>query len=138
MKSIPVLDYTSTLIGSPLPDLVDGNGTVQEESQTYTLADGDAPTVLYRYVPAPGAFDGWMADGHGSRLFTGTPVLYIDLVTANATLGFQPTITKRGNGNDKHHFSGYHWLHRNNTKGDSFSSVPVLGNLYEADYLQRK
>lgn len=50
MKSIPVLDYTSTLTGSPLPDVVDGNGTVQESAQTYTLANGDAPTVMYRYV----------------------------------------------------------------------------------------
>jgi hypothetical protein len=50
MKSIPVLDYTSTLTGSALPDLVDANGTVQQGAQTYTLADGDAPTVMYRYV----------------------------------------------------------------------------------------
>ena len=50
MKSIPVLDYTSTLTGSPLPDVVDGNGTVQESAQTYTFVDGDAPTVMYRYV----------------------------------------------------------------------------------------
>jgi hypothetical protein len=70
------------------------------------------------------------------RLFVGTPVLYIDLVAANATLGFQPTIAKRGHG--KHHFSGYHWLDRNSTNGGTFSSVPVLGNLYEVDYLQRK
>jgi hypothetical protein len=50
MKSIPVLDYTSTLTGSPLPDVVDGSGTVQTGSQSYTLVDGDAPTVMYRYV----------------------------------------------------------------------------------------
>lgn len=121
-----------------MPDLVDGNGTVQEVTQTYTLADGDAPTVMYRYVCTSMAWRDylpWMTV-IAFRLFTGTPVLYIDLVTANATLGFQPTISKRGNG--KHHFSGYHWLHRNSTAGDSFASVPVLGNLYEADYLQRK
>ncbi|KAJ9103666.1 hypothetical protein QFC19_004241 [Naganishia cerealis] len=67
MKSIPILDYTSTLTGRPLPDIVDGNGTVQTGSQSYTLVEGDAPTVMYR-----------------------------------------------------------------------FSAVPVLGNVYEADYLQRK
>ena len=63
-------------------------------------------------------------------------MLYIDLVAADATLGFKPTIAKRGNG--KHPFSGYHWLNRNPTASGTFSSVPILGNLYEADYLQRK
>lgn len=116
MKSIPVLDYTSTLTGSPLPDVVDGSGTVQTGSQSYTLVDGDAPTVMY-------------------RLFAGTPVLYIDLVAANATLGFQPTIAKRGN--KKNGFSGYHWVNKNSTQGGTFSNVPVLGNVYEGDYLQR-
>lgn len=58
MKSIPVLDYTSTLTGSALPDLVDANGTVQQGAQTYTLADGDAPTVMYRYVHGTSFSDG--------------------------------------------------------------------------------
>lgn len=138
MKSIPVLDYTSTLTGSPLPDLVDANGTVQQGTQTYTLTDGDAPTVMYRYVRGPRSpLNATDNKAFASRLFTGTPVLYIDLVAANATLGFQPTITKRG-GHGKRPFAGYHWLNRNSTAGDSFASVPVLGNLYEADYLQRK
>jgi hypothetical protein len=57
MKSIPVLDYTSTLTGSALPDLVDANGTVQAGAQTYTLAEGDAPTVMYRYVHVRDLFD---------------------------------------------------------------------------------
>jgi hypothetical protein len=70
------------------------------------------------------------------RLFAGTPVLYIDLVAANATLGFQPTIAKRGN--KKNGFSGYHWVNKNSTQGGTFSNVPVLGNVYEGDYLQRK
>lgn len=136
MRSIPVLDYTSTLTGSPLPDIIDGNGTVQESSQTYTMVNGDTPTLMYRYVFIAGT--GTMGANllPVDRLFAGTPVLYIDLVTVNATLGFQPTIIKRGH--KKNSFSGYHWMNRNSTTWGTFSSVPVVGNLYEADYLQRK
>jgi hypothetical protein len=49
MKSFPVLDYTTTFTGGDaLPNLVDGDASVQTGPKSYTLEGADAPTLMYR------------------------------------------------------------------------------------------
>ncbi len=50
MKNLPLLDNTANFMGTKLPQIVNGNGSVQTSQETYTLANGDAPTVMYRWV----------------------------------------------------------------------------------------
>lgn len=142
MISVPVLDSTSvgTDGANNLPALTNGNGDVQTGIETYTLKDGDAPTLIY-------------------RLWTGTRVLFVDLVQAKTTV--KPTISKRGSGagnrnddddnddeEDSHSILGnafqaanwwldHRWGSHSSSSSSSFRKVPILGNLYEADYISR-
>lgn len=53
MKNLPILDFTDHA-GIKLPAIVDSNNNVQTGPQTYTLQNGDAPTLVYRCVsPRP-------------------------------------------------------------------------------------
>lgn len=135
MRNVPVLDSTAFETGTALPDIVDSNGDVVTAPQTFTIANGDAPTVMY-------------------RLWAGTRALYIDLVASNETSVFQPTIAhqKRGNGNGNSNgnglagiFSSANWFldhlfggkHGGGGSSSSFAKVPIIGNVYAAAYLAR-
>lgn len=107
------------------------------------------------------------------RLVGGTPILLIDIIGANSSLGFTPNYTSRKRSTDvtevvarmkramldsrrtqstgEKSSSGlagllslYCQLTRYNGNGcrptgsNTFSKVPILGNVYEADYIPRK
>ncbi len=49
MKKLPILDFTDHY-GFKLPAIVDSNGNPQTAPQTYTLKNGDVPTLYYRWA----------------------------------------------------------------------------------------
>ncbi|KAK4687445.1 hypothetical protein P7C73_g2679, partial [Tremellales sp. Uapishka_1] len=147
MKNMPIIDPTPYYLGINTPTLLDQDGNVQTGTQTYTFANGDSPTALYRLVG-------------------GTPLLLIDLISANASLGFTPEYTSRRRSaslsdetlamkrslearraHPSHQSSGNFqswwyqiWCQRHGKGGNgvnTFNKVPILGNLHEADYIPR-
>ena len=156
LKNMPVLDPTSAYLGINTPIIETPSGSAQSGTETYTFQNGDYPVVLWRQVG-------------------GTPILLIDLVAADAKLGFTPNYTTkkrdvgvRGeNENMDRAFiearrvqsmtstsnaGGLGNLYRlycqltgykgagcsGYSSSTSFRKVPILGNLYEADYIPRK
>ncbi|KAJ7045910.1 subtilisin-like protease [Mycena alexandri] len=105
LKDKQVIDNTDFVFGVPLPALLDSFGNFQDGPLNYTLVGDDAPTVLWRQ-----AF--------------GTPVLRLDLVTADTTLV--------GALNPRTPIS-----FTNSHAGGSFAKVQILGPLLEMDYLNR-
>ena len=161
MKALPVLDTSTFATNYTLPAVKNGQGQVQSSPETYTFKGTDFPTVIYRLVG-------------------GSPVLLIDLVRANASLGFTPTYhAKRALTLDPAHDQGSRRSQRkrrspldprrlldvnigisvsgsgsggllnilclitnyptcSNTGTGTFQKVPIVGNLFEADYQPRK
>ncbi len=78
----------------------------------------------------------------GTRLWGGSPALFIDLVSANANLGFSPTFSKRNNGPNFGLPGLLYWLKNQNrwpgSQGNSFQAVPIIGNVYQSLYNVRK
>ncbi|KAJ7723575.1 subtilisin-like protease [Mycena metata] len=105
LKDKQVIDNTDFVFGVPLPALLDSLGNFQDGPLNYTLAGDDAPTVLWRQ-----AF--------------GTPLLRLDLVTADTALigGLNPRSSIS--------FTNSH-------AGGSFAKVHILGTLLEMEYLNR-
>ncbi|CAD6590848.1 MAG: hypothetical protein TREMPRED_005902 [Tremellales sp. Tagirdzhanova-0007] len=150
MRSLPVIDPTAAYLGIDSPTILDSTGNVQSGTTSYNFRNGDFPTVLYRLV-------------------SGTPLLLIDLIRANSTLGFTPNYNSRkrsvGDSGDRTRRAGLNnrrvqpsgqasnvpfgllyllcRLTHNNAPGcssngtNTFSQIPILGNLYEADYIPR-
>nr|XP_019046155.1 peptidase [Kwoniella bestiolae CBS 10118]OCF25085.1 peptidase [Kwoniella bestiolae CBS 10118] len=162
MKDMPVLDPTPDYLGINSPTILDESGAVQSSSgHTYTFQGDSYPTVIYRLVG-------------------GTPLLLIDLVGANASLGFTPNYNSRRSTTSMQlkreiseavqlekrkinsvnswnlnswtstktnslislycqltNFKGKGCSAYNTGKSNTFAKVPILGNLYENDYIPR-
>ncbi|ORY32563.1 putative peptidase [Naematelia encephala] len=71
MRDMPIIDPTDWYFGFDSPALIDPDFDVQSGPQSFNFTGDSYPTVLFRLVG-------------------GTPLLLIDLVSVNATLGFTP------------------------------------------------
>lgn len=48
MKDMPIIDGSDYYFGFNSPTIMNAAGEIQTGVTTYTLAEGDAPTVIYR------------------------------------------------------------------------------------------
>jgi len=110
MIDLPIIDASKQYLSLQTPTILDGTSNVQSGPRTYTLNGTDAPTVLY-------------------RLAGGTPSIYIDLVDPSTDLGFAPQYMSR-----KRQSS----MMGAGTTGGSFSEVPIVGTVFQDDYVPRK
>ncbi|WWC94044.1 hypothetical protein V866_000882 [Kwoniella sp. B9012] len=162
MRDMPVLDPTADYLGINSPTILDESGSVQSSTgHSYTFQNDSYPTVIYRLVG-------------------GTPLLLIDLVGANSSLGFTPNYnSKRSNSPVQPeiykrlveerkinsissslqseiaswkstktqslislycqltNFQGKGCSSYQSGKSNTFAKVPILGNLFENDYIPR-
>ena len=172
MKNLPVLDPTTYYIPFNTPTIIDSNFNVQSGTTPYNFQNGNYPTILYRLVQSTLYHVFKLIS---LRLVGGTQLLLVDLVSANATLGFTPNYTSRKRsiegrveeiqtlpkradlesrriqGTSQASPSGLGGLLNlwcqlthytgngcTTTGSNTFNNVPILGNLYEADYIPRK
>lgn len=109
LKDKSILDTTDKYFDVKLPALLDAAGDVASNASSFTLAGGDAPSVLF-------------------RLAFGSPSIRLDLVDRNTT--FTPTIQRRAPWS-------WWWGNKGNTGPDTFKAVPIAGTLAEYDYVPR-
>lgn len=137
MKNLPILDTSNQYLALTTPTILDAAGSAQQGTRAYSFNGTDFPTVLYRFVG-------------------GTPRVYIDLVDSNANLGFTPQyISKRwlfshlhGHAEKPKGFLKNAWCKLTNNKGigcknpqqqqSSFDKVPIVGTLFQDDFVPRK
>nr|XP_019010811.1 peptidase [Kwoniella pini CBS 10737]OCF49592.1 peptidase [Kwoniella pini CBS 10737] len=164
MKDMPVLDPTPYYLGINTPTILDATGNVQSSSgQSYNFQNGSYPTVIYRLVGGTPLLLIDLIDSNANIGFTPnynskrSPVegatlegelnlmkkAYIESrkinSISNSNNWWQSTKTQslislycqltnfQGKG-----CSGY-----NNGKSNTFAKVPILGNLFESDYIPR-
>ncbi|KAK8864273.1 hypothetical protein IAR55_001519 [Kwoniella newhampshirensis] len=158
MKDMPVLDPTPYYLGLNTPTILDANQNVQVGTTTYTFQGSDHPTVLYRLVGGTPLLLIDLIDASATLPFSpnynsrkrstaSSPEAEIALMKRSldarrgkSTGGFTP-----GSGKSASLLSL--WCQLTNWKGqgcpsspgggNTFSKVPILGNLYEADFIPR-
>lgn len=145
MKDMKIWDRTPDYFGTAGPFLVDADGYIQTGPQTYRwTTDTDYPTVI-------------------CRMLAGSPVILIDLVSANTKLDmrgsdFVNTTSNTARSSPNHrrnHRRLSHDFRESSSSGASnglalenrkrslrsesntFARVPVVGNLLEARYIGR-
>ncbi|KAJ7282918.1 subtilisin-like protease [Mycena rebaudengoi] len=109
LKDKQVIDNSDKIFGVPTPAILDPEGNIQAAPVNYTFVGTDAPTILWRQ-----AF--------------GSPLLRLDLVTAEAKIG--TTLNKRDG-------EGLGISFTSSLKGGSFAKVPIVGTLLQMDWLSR-
>ena len=111
-----VIDNTSRYFGFIIPAILNPSGDVQAPGTSYTLNGTDVPTLVY-------------------RLASGSPVVYIDLVSTNTT--FLPTDkTARRRSSEDTLFERN--LCGTRAEGDgTFSSVSTIGSVGSIEYHPR-
>lgn len=154
MKNMPVIDSTNFFFGMPTPFIMDGSRNVQSGPRTYTFQNGDFPTAFFRQT-------------------AGSPVVTLDLVGANAQLGFTPnyntkrdalaapedeesalvgrssveprTLQSSGGGSSNGGILLRWWCQVTQNQGfgcssktNTYSKVPIVGNLLENTYTVRE
>jgi len=141
MRDMPVIDSTEWAFGFKTPVITGAGMSIQNGPQTYTFQNGDFPTIIYRRT-------------------AGTPILVLDLVSADASLGFTPTYNYKrdersfsprrllGGGDETSGGRGLlrFWCQitknkgngcQANNNGNTFNKVPTLGTLLESNYIAR-
>lgn len=155
MKKMPIIDSTPFYFGMNTPVIMDGSRNIQKGPKTYTFQGNDFPTAIYRRTG-------------------GTPLLSLDLVSANAQLGFTPNyntkrdykpsvveyerevaLMRRAMEPRRLQSTGSSsgggvllrwWCQITQNKGygcqsnskNTYSKVPIVGNLLEDNYIVRK
>ena len=76
MKDMPILDPAPVAFAYSLPVIQDANQQEQNDTKSYSFKGTDFPTVVYRQIG-------------------GTPLLLVDLVAVDASLGFTPNYNTR-------------------------------------------
>lgn len=108
LKEVPVVDTSDFFFGVNLPALGSSDGNFVLDARNFTFVGDDFPTVVM-------------------RLDFGTSLLLIDLVDANAPIN--TTLNKR----DREPL--FTFPHA--AKTGTFAQVPVVGNLFEFEFLPR-
>jgi hypothetical protein len=138
MKNLPIIDGSTQYLPMVTPTILDNTQNVQQGTKQYSFNGTDFPTVLYRFTG-------------------GTPRVYIDLVNPNANLGFTPQyMSKRwlfplphGQAAPPKGFVLNAWCKLTHNKGwgckgngapaqSSFDKVPVVGTVFQDDFVPRK
>jgi hypothetical protein len=135
MKDLPIVDASTQYLSTVTPTILDNTQNVQQGTKQYSFNGTDFPTVLYRFVG-------------------GTPRVYIDLVNPDTNLGFTPQyMSKRWlfplpQGDRPKGFLLNAWCKLTNNKGkgckgngsqqSSFDKVPVVGTVFQDDFVPRK
>lgn len=142
MKNLPIIDGSTQYLPFVAPTILDGTQNPQNGTKQYSFNGTDFPTVLYRFTG-------------------GTPRVYIDLVNPNTNLGFAPQyISKRwlfplhqgpGQAAPPKGFLLNAWCKLTHNKGigckgngggqtpqNSFAAVPIVGTVFQDDFVPRK
>ncbi|CDO69143.1 hypothetical protein BN946_scf185042.g45 [Trametes cinnabarina] len=114
LKDVQVVDDTDVFFGVNLPILTDSAGNFLLNATNFTFVGDDFPMVLL-------------------RLAFGTPKLLFDLVEPDIKL--TTTLNKRGDG--PHSSERTLFSFSSAAKSGTFSQVPTLGSLFEADFQPR-
>nr|XP_018263216.1 peptidase [Kwoniella dejecticola CBS 10117]OBR85374.1 peptidase [Kwoniella dejecticola CBS 10117] len=163
MRDMPVLDPTPYYLGINTPTILDASGNVQSSSgQSYNFQNGSYPTVIYRLV---GGTPLLLIDLIDSKANIGFTPNYNSKRSATPTLEGELSLMKKafvesrkinsisGNNNkwwqssktqslislycQLTNFKGKGCSGFNTGKSNTFAKVPILGNLFESDYIPR-
>jgi hypothetical protein len=135
MKNLPILDTSTQYLAQITPTILNAAGSAQQGTTAYSFNGTDFPTVIYRFVG-------------------GTPRVYIDLVSPNSNLGFTPSyVSKRWlfplrPSEKAQGFWLNVWCKITNNQGvgcksqqpqkSSFDKVPIVGTVFQDDFVPRK
>jgi hypothetical protein len=130
LKDKTVLDTSNKFFGFPLPALVNASGAPQTGEATYTLANKDVPTVMWRLVFHPDIFAPFLF--FFVRQNFGSPVVRLDLIQKDSQVGLISTSKRDGVGP-----TWLSWVFGGGSVPSSFDAVPIVGVLAEYDWTPR-
>ncbi|WWC89471.1 uncharacterized protein L201_004395 [Kwoniella dendrophila CBS 6074] len=160
MKDMPILDGTSYYLGFNSPTILNENNSIQSSSgQSYNFQNGQYPTVIYRLV---GGTPLLLIDLIDSNLTTTNLGFTPNYNSKRDLIGDEDVsfLEERklnsiiDSNNDKFwkssktqslislycqltNFKGINCSGFNQGKSSTFGKVPILGNLYEQDFIPR-
>ncbi|OCF36719.1 peptidase [Kwoniella heveanensis BCC8398] len=161
MKDMPVIDPTPYYLGMNTPTILDGSGAVQEGTGNYNFQNGSFPSVMYRLVGGTPLLLIDLVDASANLTFTpnynsrkrSASPLAIDVELEAMKRSFVESRRIQTNNLSANWRSSKTtslislWCQLTNYKGkgcaaaggksNTFAKVPILGNLYEADYIPR-
>ncbi|WVR07169.1 hypothetical protein IAU60_004210 [Kwoniella sp. DSM 27419] len=159
MKDMPVIDPTSYYLGMNTPVIMTGDQKVQNGTGVYNFNNGSFPTVMYRLVGGTPLLLIDLIDAKANLGFTPNYNTRRSVVPASMEGELEAmkrsfVESRRIQGTDSSRWRSSKtasltslWCQLTNWKGagcpaaggngNSFAKVPILGNLYEADYIPR-
>ncbi|WVF71604.1 hypothetical protein IAT40_006412 [Kwoniella sp. CBS 6097] len=165
MKDMPVIDPTPYYLGMNTPTILDGAGNVQTGTGNYNFQNGSFPSVMYRLVGGTPLLLIDLVDASANLTFTpnynsrkrsavpDVSALEVELELDAMKRSFIESRRVQTNNLSTNWRSSKTtslislWCQLTNYKGkgcaasggksNTFAKVPILGNVYEADYIPR-